>query len=199
MSIYEEMVARYESGETPWDDELPPPEVIDLLATLSPGRALDLGCGAGRAAIYMASKGWDVDAIDFVPQAIDTARERAAKAGVQPRFHCTSVTELGFLTGPYTFALDVGCCHALTPDQLIQYRDHLKRLIALNGYYLLFARVKNRAGLPNEEERGLVLETVKTLFEDGFRLEKMETGVTKTDETQSWNSAWLWFRRFNTR
>ena len=40
-------------------------------------RILDLGCGPGRASIYLARLGWQVDGVDFVPQAIATARQRA--------------------------------------------------------------------------------------------------------------------------
>ena len=73
---------RYESGRIPWDHELPPPEVISALAERPAGRALDLGCGLGRAAIYLAQRGWQVDAVDFVPLAIEQASQRAEAAGV---------------------------------------------------------------------------------------------------------------------
>lgn len=82
---------RYTNGQVPWDDSLPPPEVQALVATLPPGRALDLGCGYGRTAIYLAQHGWQVDAIDFVPQAIAEAEKRAMAAGVAPKFSFTLV------------------------------------------------------------------------------------------------------------
>lgn len=52
------------------------------LAGLAPGRALDLGSGEGRNAIWLASLGWEVVALDFSPVATARARERAAAAGV---------------------------------------------------------------------------------------------------------------------
>ncbi len=48
-------------GQVPWDRALPPPEVIALAAELPPGRALDLGCGYGRASIYLAQHGCRCD------------------------------------------------------------------------------------------------------------------------------------------
>jgi 2-polyprenyl-3-methyl-5-hydroxy-6-metoxy-1,4-benzoquinol methylase len=50
---------------------------------ICPGRVLDLGCGPGRNAIYLASLGFDVDAIDLSATAIAWARERAEEAGVK--------------------------------------------------------------------------------------------------------------------
>ena len=57
--------------------------VLDTLETLAPGRALDLGCGNGRHALWLAERGWRVTAVDFSTEALRQARERAAAAGVE--------------------------------------------------------------------------------------------------------------------
>jgi SAM-dependent methyltransferase len=49
---------------------------------LSPGRALDVGCGEGADAIWLAGRGWEVSAIDISGVAIGRAREAAKLAGV---------------------------------------------------------------------------------------------------------------------
>lgn len=67
---------RYQRGDLPWDEPLPPPEIIALAERLPPGRALDLGSGTGRASIYLARCGWTVDGIDFVPEAVALADAR---------------------------------------------------------------------------------------------------------------------------
>ena len=56
-----------------------------------PGRVLELGCGPGRNAIYMAQKGYKVDAIDISEHAIEWAKERANEVGVDINFLCTSL------------------------------------------------------------------------------------------------------------
>lgn len=55
---------------------------------ITPGRALDLGCGPGRNALHLAARGFEVDAVDLSPAAIAWAEDRARAAGAEIRFHC---------------------------------------------------------------------------------------------------------------
>lgn len=58
--------------------ELRPPDwLVKHIAALPPGRALDLACGHGRAAIWLAERGWDVTAMDISPQGLAAARQWA--------------------------------------------------------------------------------------------------------------------------
>ena len=72
-----------------WTDKLlhahgePSSVVLDALDGLAPGRALDLGCGNGRHAMWLAERGWRVTAVDFSTEALRQARERAAAIGVE--------------------------------------------------------------------------------------------------------------------
>ena len=52
-------------------------------AALAPGRALDLACGEGRNAIWLAERGWKVTAVDFAEVALDKARRLADARGVE--------------------------------------------------------------------------------------------------------------------
>lgn len=187
---------RYANGQVPWDDALPPPEVQTLAATLPPGRALDLGCGYGRTAIYLAQRGWQVDAIDFVPQAITEAQKRATAvgAGEKIQFHVGSVADLHFLQPHYDLAIDIGCMHALNPPLQQAYRNELLRLLRPKAAYLLFARLHN-PDESGEEERfsGLYEADILALF-DQFQLQKSEFGVTEGTDYR-WRSGWFWYRR----
>ena len=49
---------------------------------MAPGKALDLGCGEGQNAVWLAERGWIVNAVDMSPSAIGEARDYAAAAGV---------------------------------------------------------------------------------------------------------------------
>lgn len=61
------------------------PVLVDVVGGLRPGRALDLGCGEGGDAIWLAREGWRVTAVDVSATALDRAAEEAAAAGVADR------------------------------------------------------------------------------------------------------------------
>ena len=64
----------YAIGLTPWDrDEIAAPlrEVAEGPGALPPARALDLGCGTGRHAVFLAQHGWDVTAVLQGPLKLD--------------------------------------------------------------------------------------------------------------------------------
>lgn len=197
MSVFEEMLARYENGTVPWDAESPPPEVIEWVEQRPPGKALDLGCGFGRSSIFLAQHHWQVDAVDFIPQAIAEAISRAGAAGVtsQINFHVASVAELGFLKGLYDFAVDVGCLHALDQNERRSYHKGLSRLLRPGATYLLFTRLQELKDDAGEAPRGLPETTVREIFGNGFQLERIEQGQTQVEDRPSWTSAWFWFRR----
>jgi cyclopropane fatty-acyl-phospholipid synthase-like methyltransferase len=195
MNHYERLRERYASGGLPWDEATPPPEVMALAATLPPGRALDLGCGYGRATIYLAQLGWAVDGVDFIEQAITVARQRARAAGVSPRFHLAPVTDLSFLTPAYDLVLDVGCLHALAGAEMDAYLAGLRRLLATDGRYLLFARLRDDNPPDEEGPRGLVESALQERLAGLLRLESVAYGATAVADKAPWPSAWFLFRR----
>jgi SAM-dependent methyltransferase len=72
----------------PWNSETPPEALVELVESgrVKPCKTIDLGCGAGNYAIYLAGKGFEVTGIDNSPTAIRIAQENANKKGVTGTF-----------------------------------------------------------------------------------------------------------------
>jgi len=73
---------RYAKEDLVWSAE-PNRFLVPEVGDLSPGRALDVACGEGRNAIWLAERGWDVTGVDFSKVAIEKAAHIAATRGVQ--------------------------------------------------------------------------------------------------------------------
>jgi len=84
---------RYAGADSVWS--LTPNRFLVAEAqNLPAGRALDLACGEGRNAIWLAERGWTVQAVDFSGVAIEKARTRAANGGVEVDFRVGDLVEL---------------------------------------------------------------------------------------------------------
>lgn len=76
---------KYATGEYTSSNN-PSPLLIKLLKLLPKGKALDIACGEGRNAIFLAKNGYDVDAIDISGVAIERGKKKAAKNKVKVNF-----------------------------------------------------------------------------------------------------------------
>ncbi|GAA2611335.1 class I SAM-dependent methyltransferase [Paractinoplanes durhamensis] len=77
--------ARYSEENRIWSGN-PNVELVTEVADLPPGRALDLGCGEGADAVWLARRGWQVTAVDLSGVALQRAATHAAEAGVEIDF-----------------------------------------------------------------------------------------------------------------
>lgn len=88
----EEWDRRYDTPTLIWSGG--PNRTLEAeVAGLPPGRALDLACGEGRNALWLASRGWDVTAVDFSGRALAKARDRAAELALAVRLVEADLTE----------------------------------------------------------------------------------------------------------
>jgi SAM-dependent methyltransferase len=96
--------------------------VADFAARrLQPGRVLELGCGNGRNALYMASQHCVVDAVDFSETAIAWSRDNARAANQTVAFIHASIFELDVVPATYDIVYDSGCFHHVAPHRRESY------------------------------------------------------------------------------
>ena len=143
----------------------------------TPGRALDVGCGSGRDAVYLAKRGWQVTVVDAVEKALDTARRRAAEEGVEVQWVTGDVAALGRLglEPGYDLLYDFGCIHGLSDVARKGAAEGLTELAAPRATLLITAFKAGRGiALP----RGMNREDVVALLGDGWELEDSRSVVT---------------------
>ena len=81
---------RYASVESLWSPK-PNRVLVAEVATMAPGRALDLACGEGQNAIWLATLGWEVTGVDYSEVAIAKANARAERDAVRADFVCADL------------------------------------------------------------------------------------------------------------
>ena len=179
-----------------WHREEPPSLLARAVAERdSRDRALDLGCGQGTHTVWLAEQGFDVVGIDFVPEALELARERATRAGVTLELHEGDVLDYR-ADDAFDVVLDSGCLHHIPPGKISSYRARLDDWLRPGGDFVLvhFARRPKADWLrfgPRRVKRDEMVRTFPSLtlqaydetsFELGFPFGPLVAGV-------------YWFRR----
>jgi SAM-dependent methyltransferase len=133
-------MATYDWAKTwrdlPWAHDEPTLFLAELCAKRKPGRALDIGCGAGTDSVYLAQRGWEVTALDFIPRALEFTAARAREAGVALTPVQADITAWQ-ADQPYDLVLDHGLLHNLDPLRHAAYRQAVLQALAGDGDFIL--------------------------------------------------------------
>ncbi|GFZ29995.1 methyltransferase [Clostridium zeae] len=100
---------------------------------IAPKNVLELGCGEGRNAVYMAKLGSEITAVDLSESAIANARIFAENNNCSVNFICKSIFELD--NKEYDFIYDSGCFHHLPPHRRISYVELLRNSLKQGSYF----------------------------------------------------------------
>lgn len=175
-------------ADIPWNNEVPPDALVDLVkgGRIKPCRTLDMGCGAGNYAIYLAKAGFEVTGLDIAPTAVKLAQEKAARAGVRCDFLTADVLgELKAIKGTFDFIYDWQLLHHIFPRDRKQFVANVTRLLRQDGKYLscCFSEKDPQFGGSGKYRRtslGTVLffsseQEIRELFESDFDIMELKT------------------------
>lgn len=166
----------------PWDTGITPPELLEFIQTHRSGRAIDLGCGTGTNVITLVRAGWEVTGVDFAPRAIKMARQKLNEASIRARLLIRDVTKLQGINGPFDLAFDLGCFHGILQDRKPDYLEELDRLLAPNGFWLMYGFLKSD---PLQTGSGL-LDADIDLISSRLTLLSRRDGFDQGDKRSAW-------------
>lgn len=146
------------------------------------GKAIDLGCGTGTNVITLARAGWQVTGVDFASKAIRIANQKLTKENIQANLHVGDVTKLKGITDQFDLALDMGCFHSLTQAGMQDYLTQLDRVLAPNGFWLMYGFFK-----PNSLPSGPGLaEADIDILSSRFNLLSRQNGFERRERLSAW-------------
>ncbi len=152
---------RYQTGDTPWDSGIVERELVHFLGDklISPGRAFELGCGAGTNAVYLAQQGFEVIAADCSTSALNRASKLSAETGVRVNFVAADLCSLADIRRAlgsdsasfersFSLLFDRGFFHCARKVNLSGFLETLEWLAAPQARFLMLC------GNPNEQSEG---------------------------------------------
>lgn len=148
----ERFTRMYREKETPWELDRADQDLAAFVKDhpLAPCRAMDIGCGTGANAVWLAGQGFEMTGVDFSAPAVAAARDRAKAAGLDLAFF-----QMDFLSGrvdgqKFDFLFDRGCFHSFDdPDVRAAFARNAHYHLVDNGLWLSF--IGNADAPPRKE------------------------------------------------
>lgn len=184
-------VARYESDPAPaWDVGRPQRAIYDLEVAGQIGReVIDVGCGIGEHALFLASRGHVACGVDASERAIARAERRAQKERLPVLFVAEDPLHLSRLGRPFDCAIDAGHFHRVEVAQRAAYAASLRAVVKPGGrlFVLCFGDHERGRGGP----RRVTQAELRATFARGWRVDGVEPSVIESHIYPGGANAWL--------
>ncbi len=175
-------------GTPPWDIGRPQPAIMRLAETGQiMGSVLDVGCGTGENALYLAERGFAVVGIDGAPTAIRKARAKAKRRVLNAQFELADALNLSKPERLFDTIIDSGLFHVFSDEERDRFRESLERVIRIGGTYFLMCFSDQQPG--DWGPRRVTQAEVRSVFRDGWRVNDIEPSAFDTNEGHAY--AWL--------
>ncbi len=170
-----EFSERYSTGDIPWDIGKPQSDFVSLFETGAiTGSVLDVGCGTGENALFLAERGLDVTGIDFVPQAIEKARAKSEKRGLKVRFEEGDALNMQLGGKKFDTVIDSGVFHVFSDADRPKYVANIASAIKPGGRLHILCWSNLEPG--DEGPRRVSPEELREAFSSGWEIR----GISRT-------------------
>ena len=159
------------AGQAPWDIGKPQKPFIDVADRIT-GSVLDAGCGTGETALFLAGQGRKVTGIDFIEEAINRARRKAAERGVQATFTVKDAMTLKDWTERFDNVIDSGLFHVFRDEDRRPYVEGLATVLKPGGKLFLMCFSDQEPG--EQGPRRVSKKDLHDAFAEGWVIESIE-------------------------
>jgi ubiquinone/menaquinone biosynthesis C-methylase UbiE len=175
----EHFESSYQAATAPWDIPGPQPALVALEeAGTIEGSVLDVGCGTGENALYLAARGHEVWGIDFVPLAIERAKAKAQDRGLSVHFQQANALELEKLGRQFDTVIDCGLFHTFSDEDRPMYVAGLAKVLRHGGHLHMMCFSDQEPG--SEGPRRVTQQEIIDSFRDGWALKAMRDSTFET-------------------
>ncbi len=123
----------------PWDIGHPQPALIRLVHAreLKQGRILDVGCGTGENALFLAQNGFSVTGVDVAGDALQAARTKSAERSLKAEFQLANALSLDCESGYFDNVIDSGLFHTFSDEDRPVFAAEMARVLTRGGNYFM--------------------------------------------------------------
>ena len=187
-------MSRFESayeGTPPWDIGKPQPEIVKLAETGEiQGTVIDVGCGTGENALFLAELGHEVWGVDSSTLAIRKAKAKMKSRGVKVDFLNHDALELQTLKHKFDSAIDSGLFHVFGDDERKLFAKSLASALKPSGtYYMMCFSEKEPADWGGP--RRVTQREIRNTFRSGWKVNYIKEARFETNMHEIVGSAWL--------
>jgi 2-polyprenyl-3-methyl-5-hydroxy-6-metoxy-1,4-benzoquinol methylase len=163
-------------GSPPWDIGRPQQEFVRLEESGAiSGDVLDVGCGTGENALFLASRGHVVWGVDSAPTAIQIARRKAEERGLAATFLVRDALNLDQVGRTFDTVIDSGLFHALSDLERPCFVRNLSGILKPGGIYLMLAFSDLEPG--GYGPRRIGKQEIRDAFSNGWRINGIHAAV----------------------
>ena len=159
------------TGQPRWEIGRPQKALLDVADQIT-GSVLDSGCGTGENALFFAKRGCKVTGIDFLPEPITLAKQKATERGLTATFLVMDALALKDLPEVFDTVIDSGLFHVFSDVDRRRCVDGLASVLKPGGRMFLLCFSDDEPG--TQGPRRVSEKEIKDTFALGWQIEKIE-------------------------
>jgi SAM-dependent methyltransferase len=180
----------YRNGTPPWDIARAQPAIVRLAEEgLIAGDVIDVGCGTGENAVYLASRGLTVVGLDAAPTAIAQAQEKARQRSSSAAFLVADALALEGLGRTFDAAIDCGLFHTFSDPDRLRFERSLHRTLRAGGRYVLLCFNEHQPG--EMGPRRVTQAEIRATFATGWKVDSIVAERFAASLPREGAHAWL--------